>query len=147
MDRRGALDEAHRLTRSNCVPLLDTATRPAYLDAVCFSRRPQAEMQCERVLRVIASTAHHLVNHLPGSTAHDDASADGASVRLGASQLYVQRMPAWHAIFQQARRGIHVYQHNFRSPVAVQIACRHSSRWTPRLKGGSGNYRDIRKFA
>src|SRR5947207_9282004 len=108
MDGRRAFDDAHCLTRSNCLPLLETAARPSYLDAVCFSRRPQAEMQRERVLRVIASTAHHLVNHLPGSTAYADASADGASVRLRASQLHVQRMSARQAVFEQARRGIHV---------------------------------------
>ena len=99
------------------------ARRPGELDELHRRRAPQSEMKAEIAVRVVARTAHHLVDLRPPARGDLHPCPDGGAVRLGADALDQDRvLPVPAIVAQQGRRTIQVVDDDVDVAVVVEIA-------------------------
>src|ERR1700761_8965973 len=76
-----------------------------------------------------------------------DACADRATVRFCSGEREVEEMPMRTFVLQDAGRGVHIHDHDFRTSVAVEITGGQAARWPWNPKGRAGSISNVLEFA
>ena len=119
-------------------PRLDSAGRPAHLDAIHATRLAGAEIQRKSALRVVTAAADHFSDLLTAVHLDGTPGADRAAIGARPGQRDGDGvLPGTH-VLEQSRAIVHIDDQDLRTSVTIEVAGRQAARRAGRREARTG---------